>query len=596
MFFLEVTYSDKKARRDRDDFDGKLKILEQDDVVISFLKGPLYAFQFSDHGRFLIGESSSGAHERLLQKHKGKMDDSQDLLTLLGGELYNLVIVDTANKNINLTQPISCGRPLYYLTLKNRFICSSHVGALKAAGLNLNPVHESYPEVCTYRYTLPPRSMYKGVCKLRKGQILDIDLKSGNIKTVYQWNTKMDKCINSSELPLHIKMIENVISSCIQNAHIPAKKMGILLSGGIDSALLAAICRKRDLEFDSFSSSFAFINKDDREDEYALSVAKHLGLDHTIVSSTPEQYLTDLVWAIHAAEEPVHHLQTVMLYRLFKEAARSNYDLFLCGEGADGLFGNDAHMKYYKHRERIKLGRITGLHWLFKTIYHASGLKNERLGYFVHDFGERFNSENHILWTLGRYGDPEIVRQYFKSSLKDIYESRMLFMSNSPDFGLMDRITALSLIGEGYKTMTIWSKLAEGNQIEIVYPYDHVKLIGHALEIPWSIKMQEEKYIIRSLLRKQEIPEEFITRPKLSFGFPVRFWAPRGALFQPLVDMAAEMFGPDFMRSLQSEEIPKAMILWSLINLYLWHKMLIEDARPENLCEEILDRRRSYQK
>ena len=84
-------------------------------------------------------------------------------------------------------------------------------------------------------------------------------------------------------------------------------------------------------------------------------------------------------------------------------------------------------------------------------------------------------------------------------------------------------------------------------------------------------------------------------RPKLSFGFPVGFWAPRGTLFQPLVDMAAEMFEPRFLRGLQGEDTSKAMVLWNLLNLFLWHKMFIDDARPEDLCAEILDRRRSYQ-
>jgi asparagine synthetase B (glutamine-hydrolysing) len=434
---------------------------------------------------------------------------------------------------------------------------------MEAAGLDLNPEQESYPEFCVYRYVMSARSLYKGIGKLMKGQILGIDLESGHTTSAYKWDMKIEKRINSSEMPEIVKMIENALSSSIENTYSSVKRMGILLSGGIDSALLAAACKKRDMDFDSFSSSFVFINKDDREDEYALSVAKHLGLNHTIISSTPEQYLTDLVWAIHAAEEPVHHLQSVMLYRLFKESAKSGYDLFLCGEGADGLFGNDAHMKYFKYRTRIDLGCVTGLHWLFKTAYRAMGLKNERLDYFAHDFGERFGNDNHILWTLGRYGDPEIVRQYFKSSRKDIYKSRMNLMQNYPDLGLMDKITALSLIGEGFETMTIWSKLAEKHQMEIVYPYDHPGVIGHAMEIPWAIKLREEKHIIRSLLRKYNFPEEFIMRPKLSFGFPVKFWAPKGALFQPLVDMAAEMFEPSFLQSLQSEETPKAMVLWN---------------------------------
>jgi hypothetical protein len=73
MFFLEVTYGDKKARRAGDDFGGELKTLEKDGVVISYLKGPLYTIQSSLHGWFIIGESSTKAHERMLEKHKDKL-------------------------------------------------------------------------------------------------------------------------------------------------------------------------------------------------------------------------------------------------------------------------------------------------------------------------------------------------------------------------------------------------------------------------------------------------------------------------------------------------------------------------------------------
>jgi len=596
MFFLEVTYGDKKARPDRNDFGGELKTLEKDGLTIFYRSGPMYSFQLDRVHLFALGESTTPVPEHLLDRFSGNLDDLQTLLTFFGSTLYNLVIVDTQRKNIILAGSISCCRPLYYVFDKKRFICSTRIRDLKTAGVKLRPNEKVYPEYCVYRYVLPPNTLYDGIRKLAGGQMLRIDLNKGEVKSEYQWDLRPwinDKSTAESEL---IEKIDDLLSILVHKKSGSAEKRGILLSGGVDSTLLAAMAKSGDTDVDSMSSSFAFINRDDREDEYALSVAKHLGLNHTIVSSTPEQYLTDLVRAIHAAEEPVHHLQSVMLYRLFKEASQSNYDLLLCGEGADGLFGHDAHMKYYKHRRLIDFGRKSGLHKFFKKTYRVLGMENERLDYFAHNFGKDLSSERHILWTLGRYGDPEVAKQHFGVAERDIFQSRLDLMRKYADLELLDMITVLSLLGEGFETMTIWSKLAEKHQIEIVYPYDHSNVIGHALEIPWSIKLREEKFIIRSLLRKYEIPEEFITRPKLSFGFPVRFWAPKGALFQPLVDMATEMFEPGFLQSLQSEETPKAMVLWNLLNLFLWHKMFIEDARPEDLCAEILDRRRSYQK
>jgi asparagine synthetase B (glutamine-hydrolysing) len=596
MFFLEVTCGGPERREGENTSDPELKTLEKNGLTIRYKQGRLYSFHFDFEDHFVIGEAIIPVDEGLFLEILDHTYQLKNNLISEGAAIHNLVIVETKAKRLILAGSISGCRPLYYVADKGRFICSTHITALKNAGLRLAPNEEIYPEFCVYRYIIPPRTLYAGIEKLMGGMINHFDLQSGESVHYSPWYPAFWLLKDTLRENDYISWIEGTLGRFIQDVVTIGKKGGLLLSGGLDSMALAAIARACDVKLDSVSSSFAFINKDDREDEYALSAAANLDMNHKIVSSTPEQYLTDLVKAIHTAEEPVHHLQSVMLYRLFRESVRSGYDLFLCGEGADGLCGNDAHMKYFKHHKRIKLGRKSGLHWLFKNIYPAMRKQNDRYEYFAHDFGRNIFGNRHILWTLGRYGELEIVKGYFHKSEDAIYKSRMDLMYFYSRMPLLEKITFLSLLGEGFETMTIWSKLAEGNRLKIAYPYVYPGLIQFILQVPWNMKLREDKLIVRSLLRWHEIPGEFVARPKLSFGFPVKFWAPKGALFQPLVDMAAEMFAPDFLRSLQCEDMPKAMVLWNLLNLYLWHKMFIGDARPEDLCAEILDRRRSYQK
>ena len=96
------------------------------------------------------------------------------------------------------------------------------------------------------------------------------------------------------------------------------------------------------------------------------------------------------------------------------------------------------------------------------------------------------------------------------------------------------------------------------------------------------------------MLRESGIPEDLVTRPKLSFGFPCRYWALPGTLFQPIVDMAGKMFGKSVLRSLQTGDSDRAMLLWNLLNLYLWRELFIENSSPESLIVEILERRGRY--
>jgi hypothetical protein len=112
------------------------------------------------------------------------------------------------------------------------------------------------------------------------------------------------------------------------------------------------------------------------------------------------------------------------------------------------------------------------------------------------------------------------------------------------------------------------------------------------MSVPWEKKLQQPKYFIRRLLRDQKVPTEFIDRPKLSFGFPYEYWAPKGRLFQPLVEMAGDMFDRRMLESLQSVDPDKAMMLWGLINIYLWKQVVIDDVDPESVTQEVFGRAR----
>ena len=46
---------------------------------------------------------------------------------------------------------------------------------------------------------------------------------------------------------------------------------------------------------------------------------KPLGAEHSYIEFTVEDYLRGFIEAIHVAEEPLHHLQSVLLYLLFKK-------------------------------------------------------------------------------------------------------------------------------------------------------------------------------------------------------------------------------------------------------------------------------------
>ena len=219
--------------------------------------------------------------------------------------------------------------------------------------------------------------------------------------------------------------------------------------------------------------------------------------------------------------------------------------------------------------------------------------ESERWRWFALGFGKDVADRHHLLWTLGAYGSPSLVERRFGSDRDAILGARRLLYTTYGQLGLGQQVSVAGLLLEASTTMVIWSRLAERFGVALPCPYTSPRTIRLVTGIPWKIRLAEPKHLVRALLRREGVPESLIARPKLSFGFPYRHWAVRGALLQPLVDMAGTMFEPELLRSFQTEQWGEAMILWNAVGLYLWRSLIVEGADPDALVEEVLARHRA---
>ncbi len=117
------------------------------------------------------------------------------------------------------------------------------------------------------------------------------------------------------------------------------------------------------------------------------------------LAHTPQDYCFPLrirrskippaVASVSLAEEPVHHLQSVLLHLLYAALQPSDGDLILCGEGADGLWGNDVHTKILKYDRYVSASRRVGGQSVYRWALSTAGIHNERLDWFTREFNRR---------------------------------------------------------------------------------------------------------------------------------------------------------------------------------------------------------------
>lgn len=572
-------------------YDGSVQDFDCGTLRISICTGPLYGFRRKIGDLIVAGESCFPIKESENRSLEERALHGVPIEMLLGDHILLLVVIDPAQRVVTIAHSMASWRPCYWSLKPGSFTCSTSVSWLKETGHEVEWDSTCTPEYLMYRFVAPPRSILRGIRKLAGGQVLVIDLEEWRVREGRRWHWPDREDVD------HQEGFTNVLRARVEEWGRCFPSAGVLLSGGLDSSLLAGLVRGVYPAQRTFSSSFSFANPDDLEDEYALSMARHLGVVHQIHSTTSERYLTGWVESIFAAEEPVHHLQSVLLHLLFQDRAAAGLGAILCGEGADCIVGNASHEFLYRYRAAVAILRATRLGTVWASLVDALGWHGHWTTLFTRRYDCRLSSVHHFLWLLGRYGDHDVVRRILSCNDAALLGERPLLLDAYHDRSLLDQVTALSLLTEGHATISIWGKLAEASGIYLVCPYTSPSVLEASMSISWDVKLREKKHLVRASLRQLGVPEDLIARSKLSFGFPPQFWASKGALFQPIVDMALESFDSRVLESLQREgKGASAMALWCLLNQFLWMQLFEVGRSVEDLSGEILDRRRTAAK
>lgn len=114
--------------------------------------------------------------------------------------------------------------------------------------------------------------------------------------------------------------------------------IGVFLSGGLDSSIIAALVNNVQPSYKSISVGFE--NADDLF--YARSLAKHLDIEHFEYIYTIEEIFDILPQVIYHLESFDWSLvrSSIANYFASKLACENNIEFVLMGEGADELFGD----------------------------------------------------------------------------------------------------------------------------------------------------------------------------------------------------------------------------------------------------------------
>lgn len=222
-------------------------------------------------------------------------------------------------------------KPLYVYEDDARIAFSSELRPLLAidgADLSLDPV--GLQSFLTFRYTHAPMTFYKRIRRIEAGAYCAI--RSGRTLSNRFWD------LPNPTTPLKIgepEARENLVS--LLRASVSAQQMsevpvGLLLSGGLDSSVIAALCGELGVRLKSFNIGFPDVN----EFKYSSEMARTFSLEHMNVQTTVGDIAGRFERVVEAMDEPIADAACFPLHILCDEIEKS-VTVVLSGEGADEM-------------------------------------------------------------------------------------------------------------------------------------------------------------------------------------------------------------------------------------------------------------------
>ena len=280
-----------------------------------------------------------------------------DLLNELRG-MFAIAIYNTKEKELFLFRDRVGKKPLYYLQDRDNFYFASEAKAIyKIVGFNLDK--RAIHQFLGFGATISAKTLDKRVLKLPPASILHLK-NSINIKTQDNFlNQKIE--INSLKRASFIYEMElkNSISK-----RLPKVKYGFLVSGGLDSSLVASMAASVVNEpINIFSIGYEGYEKYD-ERVYAKEVAEHLGANFFEYNFTKDDFFKTLDEMLELIDDPIGDPAQIPLFFLIKKAKEQGVKVLFSGDGSDEM-----HFGYRVYKEYLMMEQV-------KDLPYANWLKN----------------------------------------------------------------------------------------------------------------------------------------------------------------------------------------------------------------------------
>ena len=512
------------------------------------------------------------------------------LLPKLRG-MFAFAIADRSTQQLLLARDRFGEKPLLYLDEASGTTFASELTPLSrmATRREIDPV--ALGHYLTLNYVPAQATMLAGVCRLPPAS-WRLYSPEGRVEQDTYWKPSPADDVADIDMPAAVEELERLLDRAAQLTLRSDVPVGIFLSSGIDSSLVARAAVRAGTVARAFSLGFA--EQTHNEIPAARQTAAQLGLPITEVTldATALEKFVDLV--AHA-DDPLADSSALAVWTLAAETAK-HVKVVLSGDGGDELFGGYLtypatlwHASVTSHLPRaITRLLASASEWI------PAGTGKVTTSYKIMRYMRAIGhpaGEAHFSWN-GTWMPEQAAALVHEGPAREAALNALVFMADrhhlrgAITIGRLQRADLADYLVNDILVKSDRMSMAHG--LEVRAPFLDADLAEFALRLPAKLKTGRTghgKRILRALAEKTYGPGLSRAR-KQGFSIPVHEWL-RGPA-RPLVD---DLLSPSSLSGIPQLNAPAiapvvtdhlsgrrayGWELWGLMVLVAWHRQQIQ--------------------
>lgn len=426
--------------------------------------------------------------------------------------MFAFVIYDRNSQKLFGARDRLGKKPLFYSLSNNSFEAASQPSEIKE-GNNFTVNDYAITQYLQWGYVPEPESIWKEIFKIEAGYKFTYNINNCEFSTTAYWdiNTNINKYTKSYNDA--VEELTGLIEDAVKIRMISDVPLGVFLSGGVDSSLVAAIASKQTLNLNTFSVKFNEAEFD--ESRYAAQVANVIGSNHTVIECNYSEGI-DLIKNFDKYYDEPFADSSAIPSMLLSKYTKKNVTVALSGDGGDEAFlgyGRYADLKriqkifYLPSFARFIASKVLTLSPNYRHKLIAAGISQVNL--------------EHLYLKLLSVG----LNHYWINDInitKNLNHIEYLFTNKN----IYERVSDFDI--KTYLTGDINTKVDRASMafsLETRAPLMDYRVYEFSRSIPTNFKFEgnNQKRILKEILYKY-VPKDIFDRPKSGFTMPFKEW------------------------------------------------------------------------